>query len=200
MGNTKRAVSHLCDTPCDAVAKELTIQARLNVRHYKRSLRCFIATSRFTVLTANENRLFREKNKRVACIYCSPSPVAKEILPDTPLFVLEMNNDTNKIVGIGLVKNRPIVGKYGVYQHSEYNRFVYIGSMRIDRGEWTEYETEIMRFFDITCFTGSKHMKRGNGITCYPTEMLYRCLPLFNLTEFIQTMFKQRFASNTVRN
>jgi hypothetical protein len=108
------------------------------------------------------------------------------------MFVLEMNNDTNKIIGIGMVRNHPVVNKYSVYSEGNYNRYVFVGKTRIDRSEMDEEEERIMKVFDILCFTGNKHMKRGQGLRLFPVEMLYRCSKKIDLVQFICEMFRKR--------
>jgi hypothetical protein len=152
-----------------------------------------LMTSRFDNDTWIENMQYRLLSPNVGCIYCSPSEISKCVLSDFPMMVLEMNNSENRIMGIGLVRNRPILGgKYAVYDRMMYNRCVYIGKLRIDRGEMTEEENEIMRFFDSVCFRGAYHMKRGVGITAFPIHILYKCLAVFDLMEFVRGMFKRR--------
>jgi hypothetical protein len=111
------------------------------------------------------------------------------------MFVLEMNNDTNKIIGIGMVRNHPYVNKYSVYSEGNYNRYVYVGKTRIDRESMTEEEERIMTVFDILCFTGNKHMKRGQGLKSFPIDMLYRCSVKLDLVQFIREMFKRRLSN-----
>ena len=43
-----------------------------------------------------------------------------------------------KIIGIGLIRNHPINGKLNVYCKGNYNRYTFIGRMRIDRSEMNE--------------------------------------------------------------
>jgi len=108
------------------------------------------------------------------------------------MFVLEMNNDTNRIMGIGMVKNHPICNKYRVYRHGNYNRYVFTSKYRIDRSDMTEGEEKIMQAFDILCFTGNCHMKRGQGLKAFPMIMLFRCLEVVDLVKFVTEMFKNR--------
>jgi hypothetical protein len=56
-----------------------------------------IATTRFSNSTWNENVSFREKYNYKGCIYGSPSQLSCKIDKDAVLFVIEMNNSTNKI-------------------------------------------------------------------------------------------------------
>jgi len=166
---------------------------RVHVNDYRKEMRNFIMTSRFNNNTWEENTYFREKQSKIGCIYCSPNPVSMNIPHESILFILEMNNDKNHISGVGMVMNKPKINKYSVYENGNYNRYSFIGNYRIDRTEMTEEEKTIMRVFDILCFTGNRHMKRGQGLTMFPVEMLYKCHKKLDLVEFIRNMFKSRF-------
>jgi hypothetical protein len=165
------------------------------ILEYKKTFRHYLLTSRFNSSTWNENESYRLKNPSINCIYCSPEPISKIIPIDSIMFVLEMNNDTNKIIGIGMVRNHPYVNKYCIYSEGNYNRYVYIGKIRIDRNSMTDDEERIMRVFDILCFTGNKHMKRGQGLKSFPVDMLYRCSVKLDLVNFIREMFKRRLTN-----
>lgn len=170
---------------------------RYRMNLYKLKLNKFIITSRFNTKTMKENENFRNRNKKIGCIYCSPLPIAKWIPIDSILFVLEMNNDTNKIMGIGMMKNHPMCGNSKrVYENGNYNRYVFIGKHRIDRKQCTEEEDEVLQALDILCFTGHKHMKRMNGLTSFPIEIMYNCLPVIDFIEFFSKMFKKRLLHN----
>ena len=105
-----------------------------------------------------------------------------------------MNNETNSILGIGMVRNHPIFNKFHVYENGNYNRYVYAGKTRIDRNEMTAEEDLIMQVFDILCFRGNRHMKRGQGLKSFPPDMLYRCSKKLDLVKFINNMFKTRLS------
>jgi hypothetical protein len=165
------------------------------VKDYKIQLRNFIITSRFNNKTWNENIYFRSKHNITGCIYCSPSPVTHTIPNESILFILEMNNETNQIIGVGMVRNHPYINKYNVYGNGNYNRYVFIGKHRIDRIDMTPEEDIIMQVFDILCFTGNRHMKRGQGLKSFPLDMLFRCNKRLDLVDFIAKMFKSRLNS-----
>jgi hypothetical protein len=165
----------------------------LEQRHY-------LLTSRFNNETWNENHEYRMRHKTIGCIYCTPERISQAIPLDAIIFILEMNNDTNKIIGVGMVRNRPICDKYYVYKEGNYNRFVYVGKTRISRDEMTEEEEEIMKLFDILCFKGNKHMKRGHGLKSFPIEILYKCSKKLNLVNFISEMFKKRLIQKAEKN
>jgi hypothetical protein len=162
-----------------------------NIREFMNNRKHMILTSRFTASTMAENEAFRKRNPKAGCVYCSPSPISSK-LTGMILFVLEMNNTTNRIDGIGMIQNKAIVNKYKVYEHGSYNRYTYIGKHRISREEVSEEEEEIMRVFDTLCFKGYTNMKRGKGITAFSTEILYKCIKHMDLVEYIRQMFKRR--------
>jgi hypothetical protein len=159
---------------------------------YKKNFRHFLLTSRFNNETWNENNNYRSRNPNINCIYCSPDPISRNIPIDSIAFILEMNNDTNKIIGIGMIRNHPQINKFSVYNDGNYNRYTYSGKIRIDRNNMTEEEDRIMKVFDILCFTGNTHMKRGQGLKSFPVDMLYRCSVKMDLVQFVREMFKKR--------
>ena len=169
---------------------------RKQINEYKKELKKFVLTSRFSNGTHSENTDFRKRNPTIGCIYCSPEPITTQIPIDVVLFVLEMNNDTNKIMGIGMVPNHPRCdNKCNVYEARYYNKFVYIGKNRIDRTEMTEEEETILTIVDNLCFKGNGHMKRGQGLKLFPVKTQYHLSmgePKLDLVHFITNMFKQR--------
>lgn len=170
------------------------MQYRLNssLQQYHSSKKNILTTTRFNNETWNENTNYRTKIQNIACIYPTPEENSKKISENAILFVLEMNNDTNQIMGIGMVRNHAIAKKYRVYSNESYNRYAYLGKNRIDRSSMTQEEERIMKVFDILCFTGSRHMKRLQGIKAFPIDMLYRCSKILDLVDFISQMFKRR--------
>lgn len=158
----------------------------------------YLMTSRFTNETWRENQSFVAKTDKLGCIYCAPDQISKQIPIDAILFILEMNNETNKIMGIGMTRNHPMCNRYYVYENGNYNRFTFPGKYRIDRSNMDEMEEKIMKVFDQLCFKGNKHMKRGQGLKSFPVEMLYRCSKKLDLVNFISEMFKKRISSKNI--
>ena len=60
-----------------------------------------------------------------------------------------------------------------------------------------EEEDLVMKIFDILCFRGNKHMKRGQGLKSFPIELIYTLLKQVDLIKYIGNMFKQRLLKNT---
>ena len=104
-------------------------------------------TTRFNNLTWQENCRWREKNKFIGCIYNSPVYIKDNIPLQIPLFVIEMNNETNKIEGIGKIINYVHTDKkYKIYSDLNYNRYTYHGKIRIDRDMIRDKE-KLEKFF-----------------------------------------------------
>lgn len=173
--------------------REKRIRDKLYTHEYMNKKKAYIVTTRFNNETWLENSNFRARqSNKLGCIYCSPILTSSSIPPDSPMFVLEMNNDTDKIIGIGMVRNHPYTNYCSVYKNNNFNRYVYTGKYRIDRSEISEEDDKILQAFDIMCFKGSRHMKRGHGITSFPPDMLSRCARTkMDLVDYLSNMFKK---------
>jgi hypothetical protein len=168
------------------------------IEAYRGQLNKFIVTSRFNNFTWTENEYYRGKHKNINCIYCAPELVTKTIPLDAIMFVIEMNNDTNKTLGIGLVRNRATSGLYNVYEDGNYNRYVYAGKTRINRADFTQHEEEVFKIVDKILFTGTQHMKRGQGLRSFPIKTLYECSKKkMDLVNYVSTMFKTRMLAKS---
>ena len=174
--------------------KRTNVLEKKEINEYKKQQQRYLLTSRFNNNTYRENEKYRERNreKKIGCIYCSPDPISQAIPLESIMYILEMNNDTNKIIGIGLIRNHPINGKLNVYCKGNYNRYTFVGRTRIDRSEMNEEEDLVMKIFDILCFRGNKHMKRGQGLKSFPTELLFILIKKVDLVKYIGNMFKER--------
>ncbi len=168
------------------------LRDQIQINNYKRQLKRHILTSRFNNDTWAENANYRRRNPHIGCIYGAPIKISHEVPANTIIFMLEMNNDTNKIMGIGMIKNHPNNAQVDVYEKRNYCRYVYTGKTRIDRTEMSENEELVMLAFDELCFRGNRHMKRGQGLLSFPIEMLCRCSKILDLVDFITNMFRTR--------
>jgi hypothetical protein len=164
------------------------------ITNYTKTQKHILATTRFSNETWNENRNYIEKHSKIGCIYCTTEPISQGIEKDRIIFVLEMNNSINKIMGIGMIRNK-MVQPHNVYKNQEYNRYTYMGKIRIDRSTMNEDEENMMRIFDILCFKGQRHLKRLRGIKTFCIDVLYNCREIININEFIGQMFKKRMKS-----
>ena len=64
-----------------------------------------VAVTRFNNKTWGENLQYRNKNDIAGCCYGTPVLLQEDIAVGAIVYVLEMNNETNKIMGIGLIRN-----------------------------------------------------------------------------------------------
>ena len=131
-----------------------------------------IVTSRFNNETRDANYAYRIKHN-FACMYCCPSELSQKIPYNTPVFIIEMNNSTNKIEGIGLIKNKLETKKYyKVQSDSNTNRYTYIGDYFIDRNIIDDYNSPLVYALEQILFKGKTHSKRGGGLTTIPEKVL----------------------------
>lgn len=131
-----------------------------------------VVTGRFNNETWEASVRYREK-KNFACIYAPPCKLAENIDINSPVFVIEMNNTVNKIMGIGLIKNKLITDKiYKVQEDSNYNRYIYIGKYHISREMLDYYDPFLVSILDEILFKGYTHSKRGSGLTKIPEKVL----------------------------
>ena len=109
-----------------------------------------------------------------------------------------MNNDTNQIMGIGLILNIAYHRKKNVYEDFNYNRYSYFAKKRIDRSEFSILEQEVISILETLCFKGYGHLKRGQGITILPIPYLYKCYneneKKIDIVQVIREMFNTRFS------
>jgi hypothetical protein len=131
-----------------------------------------IVTGRYNNETWESSSRYREK-KKLSCIYAPPYKLAETIDTNSPVFVIEMNNSLNQIMGIGLIKNKLITDKvYKVHEDCNCNRYIYIGEYHISREVLDEYNPFLVYVLDEILFKGYTHSKRGSGLTKIPEKVL----------------------------
>ena len=151
--------------------------------------RFFIGTTRFNDSTYEENSKWRTKHNHTGCIYALNKRIPESIPADSLIYVLEMNNDQNKIMGIGLIRNnRDKQQRIRIYQNNPYyNRYVYHSNQRIDAKD-VKYQ-KLLEVLERLVFKGSRHMKRGQGITCLP----WRRFKKGKTRKIIRLFFQRQF-------
>tara|TARA_B110001469_G_C9644977_1_gene325581 strand:+ start:4072 stop:4530 length:459 start_codon:yes stop_codon:yes gene_type:complete len=131
----------------------------------------FLMITRFNNKTWDELVCYKNRNTIHGAIYGVPTRVSPTIPLKEKLYVLEMNNDTNTIMGVGLVRNFIKMNKHHrIYGEENFNRFSYQGKYRIDRSEFTRGEHELIEKMEEKVFKGKGHLKRGQGIQKVPYE------------------------------
>jgi len=125
----------------------------------------YIATTRFNNETFAENMAYRHKT--LEPVLYGPSMRIHEKYPiGSTMFVFEMNNEENRIEGIGAIINQTVHDKrYKIYSESDYNRIIYRGSHWLSRIQLIQLDAELVDIFDKMLFKGKSHLKRQSGIT-----------------------------------
>ena len=135
-----------------------------------------VATTRFNTATWEENTEWRRRKEHAGCVYGVMKPITATTIPlESYMFVLEMNNQTNEIMGIGLIQNM-IQPKENVpiYSNRNYCCYVYYSPYRIDRTEINGRLAHVVSILEHLVFKGSTHMKRAQGITVIADSLLLR--------------------------
>ena len=122
-------------------------------------------TARFTNETYMENKRYRENNL-IKCIYNGSLPISDK-LPYQDYYVIEMNNTTNKIMGIGKI-SKNLQPTVQIYTNKYYNRYTYKGIQHITLENITPEEKEIIMEIEKKIFYGKGHIKRGSSVTSFP--------------------------------
>ena len=125
-----------------------------------------VLLSRFTNKTYEENKRWKENNN-VKCIYGSSLPISPN-LPTIEYFLIEMNVETNKIMGIGLIE-KLIAPKANIYSNPYFNRYFYKGKYHIPIEMINN--SDIIIELEKLLFYGKTHLKRG-GTTLFPKKLL----------------------------
>ena len=127
----------------------------------------YIGTIRFTAETFKENKEWREKNNWKGCIYGTSVPIAEHIEMDEKIYVIEMNNSTNRIEGIGYIMNHSRLDcAVNIYKDRNYNRYIYRSNHRIDREN-----IKLLKLWEDILFNGKSNSKRWHGIRIMPIQM-----------------------------
>lgn len=128
-------------------------------------------TTRFTTETFQENKRYRDAHN-IPCIYSSSLPISDK-LPYQDYYVLEMNNSTNRIMGIGKISKK-LEPTETIYSYKYYNRYTYKGTTYAPINQADQdielpqkYQDIIIRI-ERKIFYGKGHIKRGSSFTSFP--------------------------------
>lgn len=149
-----------------------------------------VLTTRFNTITWDENQCWRERNNWKGCIYPRPCKITCSISKNKPLFVIEMQNDTNTILGFGLISNKLKYEKqYKIYENENYNRYTYHSDYRIDITEIYDKHKDFIDKLSQAIFKGKGHLKRGQGLTQLPKKIDLKIK--LNVAKYIKNLFKE---------
>ena len=109
------------------------------------------------------------RSEFAGCVYGTPQQMSPKIDPKSLVFVVEMNNSQNKVMGVGLVRNLHVTNKiYKIYDSGNFNRYIFVGKYRVDRADLS---AGLLQKLDYILFKERTHLKRGAGITTIPDKL-----------------------------
>lgn len=149
-----------------------------------------IVATRFNNTTAEENKTGRGEG----CLYGNPSPLKK--YQQKNMLVLELNVQTNRIMGIGLIKhNCRDKDAQNIYENTDYNHYVFKSRYRVDRSEIDEQGEMVFQKMDTCCFRGSTHIKRGRSLSMFPVLHVLRIEKELGIqmVPFIRSLFAAKY-------
>ena len=152
-----------------------------------------IMTTRFSDYGFRENSYWREDRGMRGCIYGTPKMVSSKIQEGVSMFIIEMNNDRNRIEGVGFVVNRPCEDNYRrrIHGNQNLNRYTYEGEYRLDKSQVVEeYHKKVIWVLEMLLFKGAKHSKRSIGVTRLPEWLKYNRFE-YNFGEVLWEMFEK---------
>ena len=157
----------------------------------------YVASTRFKTDTWNENMSYKSKYNIDGVIYGVPIQIKVNYPLNSIIFIVEMNNDTNEILGIGLIRNKLITEKkYYIYNSIEYNRFIYKGDYWISRELILRKNEEIVEILENILFKKKSHVKRMAGISIITNKLLSNWKENTNYNEkYIKESIKKLFLS-----
>ena len=135
-----------------------------------------IAVCRYNNTSWNELQRYTEANNIKGCMYNVPVRVTENVGLKTEIIVLEMNNDKNKIEGMGKIENYLRMDKYyKIHAVNNYNRYTYRGNSRLLRNNLSDVDYDISAtglsggiVIDEGIFVGSN---KGGSIAVSQTDV-----------------------------
>jgi len=131
-----------------------------------------IGTVRFNNKTYIENLKWKQRKGYNGCAYGLNKPLSIKIPTGKYIYIIEMNNEINKIMGIGKIKNIIIhSNRSRMYKEERLNQYIYKSPDFIPRLKIIETQPKanlVLKFLENVLFRGSKHFKRGQGCVILP--------------------------------
>lgn len=157
-----------------------------------------ILTTRFSNYGMKENRGWCEEHglSTSSCVYGTPVMITHHVLDDAYAFVIEMNNDKNKIEGIGLIRNKVCEQRYRkIHSDQNLNRYSYEGEYRVNVSQIGDtaddkYYKKLICALEVLLFKGKRHSKRSIGITRIPNWIKYNRFD-YNFGKALFEMFEK---------
>lgn len=134
-----------------------------------------IGTARFTNKTYSQNLKWKERKKWEGCCYGFDKKLPSIVKTGDLVFVIEMNNTRNMVMGIGLIQNYyRAENRTRIYTSEEWNQVVYRSEYHISRESILEKPKGkyFIMFLERLLFTGYGHFKRGQGCLTIPYDRI----------------------------
>jgi|UniRef100_A0A6C0IPP3 ribosomal protein L34E len=126
----------------------------------------YIGLAHFDNKTYLENEKWKSRKNFTGCVYG-----LQQFLPDTipyesDVFMIDMNNETNQIIGVGLIKKKYIPqNRSRIYENEDFNRFVIKSPFYRNRKFLIDLDKSIVEFLENILFKGYSHLKRTSNMT-----------------------------------
>ena len=158
----------------------------------------YIASTRFTNKTLEENNKYRESRNISGRIYGSGIKINEKYPLNCWMFVVEMNNSINQIEGIGVIRNMVVGDKYyRIYSNNNYNRYIYKGKYWLSRAQISDLNPELVEIFEKILFKGKSNLKRISGISVVTEKLFNRWEYNHNIIlRQVKQMFIESFRSD----
>lgn len=135
-----------------------------------------VYVTRFNNETFKQYSDYCKKCENKKCIYNSPVEFNDKTSEQDNIYVLEMNNSLNKIMGIGKISRRMFIRKHKIFQDVNYNRYSYEGKEHIHVDNFTDELREKIEKIEKVIFYTKGHIKRGHGIQGLPINAYRVCI------------------------
>ena len=134
-----------------------------------------IGTARFTDETYNQNLNWKKRKKWDGCCYGFDKKLPTTIKTGELVFIVEMNNSQNMIMGIGLIQNHHrSENRTRIYTSETWNQHVYKSEYHINRANILKKPKgeHILLLLERLLFYGYSHFKRGQGCLTVPYDRI----------------------------
>lgn len=139
----------------------------------------------------DEVQRWKDTKNWEGCAYSVPKPIPKSVRKRKYLFIIEMNNDTNQIEGMGFIRNIDNLGRNtGIHCNMKYNLYNYNSKYHIDRKKMQEKDNgDYLEFLTQLLFYGHSHYKRGMGIITVSPQRFNTLDYYYKIIEYFKSLF-----------
>ena len=170
-------------------AKEIEIDSTIVNDEYA------LMTTRVSNHTLESAENWCKSQHYIKSVYSCSKAIAKYV-KQSKLLVIEMNNTTNKILGIGFIYNvLPEPYKYKINSTYFNDKYAYLCRCRISINNMNPNEIKLIQLLETFCFKGKSNLKRVRGITRFPLKLMTKLKKEDNdILLTIKNMFVNRFS------